>query len=205
MGSLNQRVLRRHYITRSATIVLTSFVCSALYPETTEGQAKGAALKMLGRYAAEVAGGVTAGVILEKAVKTQPLGAQEPESRSAEPAMLPPPPRISGYDFTLQWTVREGTYSGVLEMQGTSGTFRVRKPDGLIIDQAVTASRSDNRHEVWLIGSDPTYAGTSDRVSETVYLADRFRLIEVNGAWTVADQCDRDRCAPVLVTAARTF
>jgi hypothetical protein len=185
--------VRRHRpINMTAVVALTSLIGLTFYPETGAAQARYAmrTVQVLGSFAKAV---ITA-VVIDRTIKT--LDAQEKPAVTNKEA-----PRT--FRFTLKWKYPQDSiaYIGTLVMLGDSGSFRVRTPEGIIIDQDMAAD-SDGE-EVWLRGSNPRFAPNSESPDDYYYYADSFRLMQVqSGDWTVADTCDAEKCAPVRVVRA---
>jgi hypothetical protein len=137
-----------------------------------------------------------------------PAPSEEPPSPAPEQARAPRERVISEYTFRLEWQLPDGIYSGTLNMRGARGWFRVRTPQGLIIDQDMEAVRGEQ--DVWLLASNPRYAPGTEGPEGYYYFADNFRLTEVPGqGWTIAQTCDNQkqegRCSPVTVLDARAY
>ena len=105
----------------------------------------------------------------------------------------------SGYQFQISWQLpNDGSYSGVLEMHGKTGIFRVTTPDGDNIEQDMTAEPTDEK--IVVVGSNPRDFKTQ---LPTNYPPDIFILSKQSGGWTITDVCDeRSRCAGVTVLSA---
>jgi hypothetical protein len=109
----------------------------------------------------------------------------------------------SGYQFQLSWQLpnQQGAYSGVLEMRGKTGIFRVTTPDGDNIEQDMTAEPIDG--EVMVKGSNPRYFENQLPAS---YLPDIFFLSKESGAWTITNACDeKGNCSSVTVLSANAL
>ncbi|CAG1023061.1 hypothetical protein DOJK_02070 [Patescibacteria group bacterium] len=105
----------------------------------------------------------------------------------------------SGYQFQISWQLPDdGTYSGVLEMRGKTGIFRVTTPQGDNIEQDMTAEPTDEK--IVVVGSNPRDFKTQ---LPSNYSPDIFILSKESGEWTITDACDeRSRCASVTVLNA---
>jgi hypothetical protein len=184
--------LRRWASSMTAATILTSMIALTFCPQTGAAQARYAmqTMEVLGSFAKAV---ITA-VVVDRTIKK--LDAQEKAApRDTEAPVT--------FRFTLRWKYPKDSlgYVGTLVMVGDSGSFRVRTPEGFLIDQDMIAD-SDGE-EVWLRGSDPRFAPNSETAENYDYYADSFRLMQVqSGDWTVADTCDQERCAPVHVVRA---
>jgi hypothetical protein len=112
------------------------------------------------------------------------------------------PQQHSGYQFQLSWQVPEdGSYSGVLEMRGKTGIFRVTTPRGENIEQDMTAEPTDEK--IVVFGSSSRDVKTQLPVN---YSPDTFILSKEAGAWTITDVCDeKSRCVGVTVLSANPF
>jgi hypothetical protein len=109
-----------------------------------------------------------------------------------------------GYRFVLSWEVEEGTYFGTLKMRDTTGTFTVRTPDRVTLNQDMTARRRWDG--LWLVGSNLTWAPNSEQPKDYQYNPDEFHVVKQGDyEWTIDDVCDAERCANVEVLEASTF
>ncbi|MDO9213918.1 MAG: hypothetical protein Q7U23_08820 [Methylococcales bacterium] len=109
------------------------------------------------------------------------------------------PKKHSGYQFHLTWQLPDdGAYSGVLEMRGKTGVFRVTTPKGDNIEQDMSAQ--PNEDKVVVTGSNPRYFENQLPAS---YPPDIFWLAKESGEWTITDACDeKGSCAKVTVLNA---
>ena len=104
--------------------------------------------------------------------------------------------RPLGYQFHLSWQLPDdGTYSGVLEMRGKTGIFRVTTPKGDNIEQDMTAEPTNQG--VVIAGSNPRHL---ENQLPAHYSPDIFILSKESGKWAITDACDdRGRCANVTI------
>jgi hypothetical protein len=94
----------------------------------------------------------------------------------------------SGYQFQLSWQLpnQKGAYSGVLEMRGKTGVFRVTTPKGDNIEQDMTAEPAGDRGVVvW--GSNPRYF---ENQLPADYSPNIFTLSKESGEWTITSVAD---------------
>lgn len=107
--------------------------------------------------------------------------------------------KSSGYQFQLSWQQpNDGAYSGVLEMRGKTGIFRVTTPSGDNIEQDMTAEPTDGG--VVVSGSNPRYF---ENQLPAKYSPDTFVLSKESGEWTITETCDeKGNCASVTVLSA---
>jgi len=108
----------------------------------------------------------------------------------------------SGYQFQLSWQLpNDGAYSGVLEMRGKTGFFRVTTPDGDNIEQDMTAEPADRG--VVVSGSNPRHF---ENQLPANYSPDIFLLSKESGEWTITETCDeKGSCASVTVLSANAL
>ncbi len=199
--------------------VLAAVFCSCAY-----AQNKQAAVKALGKFAAEVATKLAVDIskdeirqwIRSAAPGSATSATQAQSSQGNPPSATPvtatpawiPPQRVQqqSHQFSLAWTdprdQRQG-YVGYLQMWGAVGYFNVvtvfaGTPISPIVQQVMVASLAPNGTDVILTGYYPRIAGTNSAAPN--YSSDAFRLTQTAfGGWTIADTCSVGGCAPVFV------
>ncbi len=181
-----------------ARVLLVLTVSLGLTPNTALAQ------RAIGRWIAELVGGVAINVVSASLLS----GAAEPVNEADPPTPSSRP--MTGYTFRVRWQMPEGTYVGTVSMWEASGTFSVRTPEGLTIDQDMEAVRlEEDAEDIWLLASNPRFAPGSEEREDYSYSPDHLRLTNVPGlGWTIPQTCffdtdDKVRCSSVEVLEAK--
>jgi hypothetical protein len=103
----------------------------------------------------------------------------------------------------LTWYVDQVPYTGVLTVNGQSGTVTVTWTDANgnqgSVDEDLQLQQDDQG--IRYIGSNPRYTGTTTPYPE--YRPDTFTVIPVAaGEWTYSAACDAGACSPVQIQPA---
>jgi hypothetical protein len=186
----------------SAALVLCFMLLAACpIPSAAQGASARNALRLLGKFAVNVATSVATSIASDEVKAAIHHGENTPGDAASQIARKTGPP-VSGYTFTLTWRSDDGIYSGRLVMEGVTGYFHVSTPDATWIDQDMHAV--SHHGAIYIIGSNPRYAGST---IPAYYSADNFLLTQLSdGEWSIASTCDsQGKYAPVAVVEANTF